>query len=115
MYSGAVTEGAREQDQRDGGMSRRMLFLVARVAGWLIVSSYAAGTLACYFLTYSAGVRDDDAVLDDVQGRQQETDLEALNDELVGIVRETVQPAHVSLWLRPDTPVNGKQEDQPAI
>jgi hypothetical protein len=37
--------------------------------------------------------------------------IKALSEELVSVVRETLQPEHVSLWLRLDTVSGNRQAD----
>ena len=42
---------------------------------------------------------------------RNEMDLDGLNAELVALVRETMQPEHVSVWLRPDTPLKAEKAE----
>jgi hypothetical protein len=43
---------------------------------------------------------------------RDETDLKTLNEDLAGLIKETLQPAHVSLWLRPDRKSDEHQTDR---
>jgi hypothetical protein len=40
---------------------------------------------------------------------RNETHLDALSEDLVGVVRETMHPTYVSLWLRPALPSRGSE------
>jgi hypothetical protein len=42
---------------------------------------------------------------------RNEVNLDQLREELVAAVQETMQPSHVSLWLRPPEPDGGQQEN----
>jgi hypothetical protein len=43
---------------------------------------------------------------------RDETDIERISDDLVVVVRETIQPAHVSVWLRSGASASAEDQGQ---
>jgi hypothetical protein len=43
---------------------------------------------------------------------RDQTELDTLSGDVVGVVRETMQPTHVSMWLRPDTALKDKSSGE---
>jgi hypothetical protein len=78
-------------------MARRTLLLVARVAGWSIVPIYLAGTCAYYLLTYSAGLPDEDSVVENVQGAMLSVGFGSF--AVVGALLVARRPTNAIGWI----------------
>jgi cytochrome b subunit of formate dehydrogenase len=90
-----VAQRTTEQDA--GGDARRTLVLVARVTGWSIVPIYIVGTLASYLLNYGAGLWDEDAVLENVQGMMLSVGFGAF--AVVGALLVVRRPTNAIGWI----------------
>jgi hypothetical protein len=102
-------EAAREQDQREDGAS--VAFLLAWSLAGLCVALFVAN-VPLYLLARSARVPSSwaEKSLEEFGATLRDaTDLDGLTEKVTGVIRKTVQPAHVSIWL---VPSRGKEGDE---
>lgn len=80
---------------------RGFWLVIARVV-WLAIAALALVLFAVTFPLYIRLLKYDAAKTMAAFGAtlRSEVDLDTLRDHLLSVVQETIQPAHVSLWLR---------------
>ena len=92
-----MTETTKEQKRAVGGQERRLLPVVARVVGWLIISLYVVSDLANYLLTYSVVPWSNVSLLDHVEGLIGDLGFAAF--ALVGALLVTRRPSNPIGWI----------------
>jgi len=80
----------------------RGFWLVIAWVVWLAIAALALVLFAVTFPLYIRLLKYDAAKTMAAFGAtlRSEVDLDTLRDHLLSVVQETIQPAHVSLWLR---------------
>jgi MFS family permease len=90
-------ETTKEQERALDGPERRLLPVVARLAGWLIVPLYVVSDCTFYILTYSVGPRSNSSLLENVEGLV--LDLGFFAFALVGALLITRRPSNAVGWI----------------
>ena len=96
-----MTETTKEQERAVGGQERRLLPVVARLVGWLILPLYVVSDLANYLLTYSVVPWSNDSLLDHVEGLMLDLGFAAF--ALVGTLLIIRRPANAVGWIMAST------------
>jgi MFS family permease len=96
-----VTETTKEQERAVGGPERRLLPVVARLVGWLIVPLYIVSDLANYLLTYSVIPWSNSSLLDHLEGLTLDLGFAAF--AVVGALLIARRPANAVGWIMAST------------
>jgi hypothetical protein len=96
-----VTETTREQERAVGRPERRLLPVIVRLVGWLIIPLYVVSDLAFYLLTHSVEPWSDSSLLEIAEGLM--LDLGFFTFALVGALLITRRPSNAIGWIMAST------------
>ena len=96
-----MTETTREQERAVGRPERRLLPVIVRLVGWLIIPLYVVSDLAFYLLTHSVETWSDSSLLEIAEGLM--LDLGFFTFALVGALLITRRPSNAIGWIMAST------------